>query len=88
MNIFLPPPPHLPTFYHIPPLAYNEKSLFGNGKRGGEKSQKIRCLLIKSNIVQKGNGFEILLFLWSGISHHIKNPHFGEDFLYGGKGKR
>jgi hypothetical protein len=39
-------------------------------------------------MVQKGNGFEILLFLWSGISHHIKNPHFGGDWWEGKKDRK
>ncbi|WP_148363686.1 hypothetical protein [Dialister succinatiphilus] len=75
MNIFLPPPPHLPTFYHIPPLAYNEKSLFGIGKAKMNKLKKTRYLLIKYRMLHPRHALKFSHSRQQPSPTQSKNPH-------------
>lgn len=75
MNIFLPPPPHLPTFYHIPPLAYNEKSLFGIGKAKMNKLKKTRYLLIKYRMLHPRHALKFSHSRQQLSPTPKKNPH-------------
>lgn len=75
MNIFLPPPPHLPTFYHIPPLAYNEKSLFGIGKAKMNKLKKARYLLIKYRMLYPRHALKFSHSRQQLSPTPSKNPH-------------